>query len=137
MVCKQTFIKKQSKIADLWKLQEYYESRNETSKLANVIDKIEKLVNVDSADEKQSEDSASGYSNDNEHEENSVDQNLKQGSNGDEDEDVDGDVQGGYVEFNCNADENDDKNENDDDDENDDNKGNESNDKNNKTLKCY
>ncbi len=123
MVCKQTFIKKQSKIADLWKLQEYYESRNETSKLANVIDKIEKLVNVDSADEKQSEDSSSGYSNYNESEESSVDQNLKQGSNGNEDEAVDGDVLGGYSEFNHNVDENDDNIENDDDNENDDNTG--------------
>ncbi len=57
-----------------------------------MIDKIEKLVNVDSTDEKQSEDSSSEYSNDNENEENSVDQNLKQGSNGIEDEDVDDDV---------------------------------------------
>ncbi len=60
---------------------------------------------------------------------------MKQGSNCNEDEDIDGDVPGGYVEFNCKADENDDKNENDDENEKDDNTGDESNHNNNATLK--
>ncbi len=51
-----------------------------------------------------------------------MNQNLKLGSNCNEDEDVDGDVLGGYVEFNCNGGENDDNND-DDDNENDNNTG--------------
>ncbi len=130
MDCKQSFIKKQSKIADLWKLQVYYESRNETLKVDNVIDKIEKLVNVDSVDKKRYKDSSSGCSDGSENETHNVVQNSKQGSKGneDEDKDVDGDVLGGYVEFDFNADENDDNNEND--EENDDINENDENNKN-------
>ncbi len=46
MAQKQSFIEKQGRIASLWKLQEYYVSKNDMVGIAQIVDKIEKLTKI-------------------------------------------------------------------------------------------